>query len=356
MISIDAHCDSPSQMYRLRDFSLDNHHSQVDFPKMRKGGLDASFFALYIFPHLNQKEALDYAHALLDVLDVQMKANKGVAAYATTSAEVRKNKDNGLISVLVGLENGSPIGHSFEILHELHDRRVRYVTLTHSADNQICDSCSGKGTWGGLSPFGRDLIPEMNRIGMMIDLAHSSDATVRQVVELSSKPVAFTHGCCRALAGHRRNLPDDLLKAIADKGGVIGMSLYPCFLSDEFGKVLEKSGLEDKMYIEEEFKAAPWDQTKVSAWHSLLDELSALPRPSYTEVAKHIDHAVNVAGIEHVCIGTDFDGIEVTPSGLEDVSLFYKLFDAIRKMGYSEDQVSKIAGENLLRVLDDSTL
>lgn len=353
MIVIDAHCDSPSQMMRLRDFARDNDFAQVDFPKMQKGGVSASFFAAYVPASKQGQEATDHAMVLLDVLDEQMRRNKDIVAYARCASGVARNKAAGLISVLLGLENASAVGHSFEQLKAFYKRGVRYVTLTHSADNQVCDSCTGAGTWGGLSPFGRLLIPEMNRIGMMIDLAHSSEQTMKDVLELSCKPVAYTHGCCKALASHRRNISDDMLRALADNGGVACMSIYPCFLDDDFVRILVESGLEEKMWIEDEFIKDPSDPARRKAWEELQMELSSLARPSVSRVVDHIEHAVNVAGIEHVGIGTDYDGIEVTAAGLESIADFGRLWDEMGRRGFSAKDQNLIAGKNLLRVLKE---
>lgn len=353
MLLIDAHCDSPSQMMRLRDFSLDNDWGQVDFPKMRKGGVDASFFAAYVPSSKQGSEATQHAIALLDVLDKQMSSPDARAAYARCASGVRRNKAAGLTSVLIGLENASAIEESFELLKYFYKRGVRYITLTHSADNQVCDSCTGNNSWGGLSPFGKELIPEMNKIGMMIDLAHSSDATMWDVLNLSRKPVAYTHGCCRALASHKRNISDDLLRALADNGGVACMSIYPCFLDDEFVKLLDESGLEEQMWIEDEFIKDPSDVRKRSAWIELQQELNSLKRPGISRVADHIEHAIAVAGVEHVGIGTDYDGIEVTAEGLENISLFPSLWTELKKRGLSQKELNLIAGGNLLRVLKE---
>ena len=351
MILLDSHCDAPSQMLRLRDYCKDNPHAQVDFPKMKRGGVDASFFALYIPASLGPKEASEYAFKLLDETDRQVAAATGTVAYATTAEEVKENQRKGLISILLGLENASAIQHDMELLHEFYKRGVRYVTLTHSADNQICDSCTGRGTWGGLSPFGRDLVREMNRIGMLVDVAHCADSTIREVLEVSDSPVVYTHGCCRALASHKRNLSDELLRSIARSGGVVGMSIYPCFLSDDFCTTLENSGLLKKSKVEEAFIQDPASEKKRAAWEKLQDSLAALPRPGVSLVVDHIEHAIDVCGIEHVGIGTDYDGIEVTAAGLEDISRLGLTLDVLHGRGYRNSEVELVAGENFLRLL-----
>lgn len=349
----DAHCDAPSQMLRLRDFGLDNARGQVDFPKMLRGGVGASFFAAYVPASLSGKAATEYACRLLDAADSQLTANPDKAAKATSASAVRNIIRSGRVAVMLGVENataldgGDPVG----LLKSFYRRGVRYITLTHSADNQYADSCTGKGRWGGLSPQGGQLVREMNGIGMMIDLAHSSDSTMRDVLQLTSAPVAYTHGCCRSLASHRRNITDELMKGVAETGGVVCMSIYPCFLDDAFMRILEESGLGEKSCIEDEFIRDPSDTEKREAWYELSDALAALPRPGVARVVDHIEHAVAVAGPDHVGIGTDYDGIEVTAEGLEDVSRFGLVLDEMRRRGFSRSDISKIAGGNLLRVL-----
>lgn len=194
----------------------------------------------------------------------------------------------------------------------------------------------------------------MNRLGMIIDLAHASDSTFFDCVRCSKAPVVSTHSCCRALASHRRNMSDEMLKAIAAVDGVIQINFYPLFLSDDFGIELEKSGLDPIAdAVEAQFIQDPASPEKYRAWVEVQKKLSMLKRPSYKTVVDHIDHAVSVAGIDHVGIGSDFDGINVTPEGLEDVSKMPVIFDEMRKRGYSETDIEKVAGANFLRVMRD---
>ena len=352
MTILDAHCDAPSQMLRLRDFGVDNARGQVDFPKMRRGGVDASFYALYIPAGMDEAAARSHAARLMAELQRQVSAYPGLCAFAGCSREVEDNKARGLVSVIPALENGSPIGGDLSRIHELFVQGIRYITLTHSADNAICDSCTGEGRWHGLSPFGREAVKEMNRCGMMVDLAHCSDDTMKDVLELSDAPVAYTHGCCRALSSHRRNISDEMMKAVADKGGVVGMSIYPSFLSDEFRSVLDASGLEKRAWVEDEFIKDPSNPEKAAAWYELQDELCALPRPGVSRVVDHIIHAVEICGSKHVGFGTDYDGIEVTASGLENIACMGLLIDEMTRRGFSKTELEDIAGANFLRLLD----
>lgn len=355
MFVLDSHCDTPSQILRLRDIGIDNERGHVDFPKMRKGGVDASFFALYTPSSKTGPEATAHALRLLACLNDALEANADKAALTLTSAQAIENKKNGLLSIFIGMENGEPVGRSLSMLREFWRLGVRYMTLVHSADNQICDSCASKEkTWHGLSPFGRDIVAEMNRLGMLIDVSHASDESFFDIIETSSAPVVATHSCCRALASHPRNLTDEMLRALAARGGVVQINFYPVFLDDGFAALLSASGLPERgEAVEKDFIADPSDVRKRLAWYKIQDELMSLPRPSYKRVVDHIDHAVSVAGIEHVGIGSDFDGIEVTPAGLEDISCMPHVFEEMRTRGYSDADIAKVAGENFLRLMSD---
>lgn len=352
MIVLDAHCDAPSQMYRGRDYSVDNSHAQVDFPKMKHGCVDASFFALYIPAELKEDEAVQYASCLLAEVKSQVEANSDKVAFATSKEEVESNKRNGLISILLGVENASALGNDLRLLESYYRSGVRYITLTHSEDNLVGDSCSGSGRWGGLSRFGREVVKEMNTLGMLVDLAHSADSTIRDVLDITSCPVVYTHGCCRALCSHKRNLSDELIKGVAETGGVVGMSIYPLFMSDDFAPVYEEAVTRlDSVNVEKRFIMDPFNKKNIEAWNETHDKLSAVPRPGIDVVVEHILHAVRIAGENHVGIGTDYDGIDLTADGLEDISSFNLLFDVLRKRGFSQDAVARIAGLNFLDLL-----
>ncbi len=353
MFVLDSHCDTPTMMMRGRDIGIDNERGHVDLPKLKAGGVDASFFALYTSAEMEPDAATRYATEMIGRIYDQVGAHPDVASVALSADEILDNKAKGLISILIGMENGAPIQKSLSLLRVFHRLGVRYVTLTHNGDNEIADSAAQGQRWHGLSPFGREVVAEMNRLGMIIDVAHASDETFRDVLEHSGAPIVSTHSCCRALAHHRRNMSDEMLRSLADKGGVIQINFYPVFLSDAFARTLSDSGLESKSWTEQDWIKDPLNPAKAAAWNAVQDELAALPRPSYKDVVNHIDHAVKVAGIDSVGIGTDFDGIEVTPAGLENVSKIGVVFDEMSRRGYSEDQIEKVAGRNFLRVFKD---
>ena len=313
MFLLESHCDTPTQILRGRNLALDNAGAHVDFPKISRGGVDAAFFALYVPADLEGEEAYGYADRLLDCMQDTLRANSDKAVLTLTEEQAYRNKEAGLFSVFLGLENGSPIGTSLDRLDHFYDAGVRYMTLCHSADNEICDSCaSAVKRWHGLSPFGRKVVARMNSLGMLVDVSHISDEAFYDVLECSTRPVVATHSCCRALAGHPRNLTDDMIRDLASNGGVIQINFYPVFLDASFKE----------------------------------SEMHTAARPSYKRIADHIDHVVSLVGIDHVGIGSDFDGIDVAPDGLEDISMMPVLFEELRIRGYKESDLEKIASGN----------
>ncbi len=353
MFVLDSHCDTPSQILRLRDLSIDGEYSHVDFPKLRRGGVDGAFFALYVPACLDTEEAYLHAQRLLDAVNSLIRQNPAAVRLTLSERDAKQNQAEGVFSMFLGLENGSPVGSSIDRLHEFYDAGVRYMTLCHSRDNQICDSCSSaSGRWGGLSAFGKDVIAEMNRMGMLVDVSHISDAAFYDVLRCSKMPVVATHSCCRALSDHPRNMTDDMIRALASEGGVIQINFYPLFLDVRFRNILSASGIMDYgEAVEDAFIKDPSDPDKRSAWNDVQKALLELPRPSFKKIADHIDHVVSLVGVNHVGLGSDYDGIEVTPDGMEDISMMPKIFDELRSRGYSEADLAKIASENFFRIL-----
>lgn len=352
MFILDSHCDTPSQIYRLSDLSIDNQRGHVDIPKMKRGGIDACFFALYIPYAYSESDAVAYSEKILSKLEDCVACNSDALAFATNREEAMANKARGLISVFVGLENGSALGNDPGRLDWFYSKGVRYVTLCHNADNRICDSAAQGTTHNGLSSFGRDIVKRMNSLGMLVDCAHMNDKSFYDVLDCSDSPVVSTHSCCRALSDHRRNMSDDMIKALAANGGVIQIAFYPVFLSLEFNRILaESEAWRIGDGIEQEFIADPSNIAKRQAWWKILDSLEALPRPPFTLVNDHIDHVVNLVGIDHVGIGSDFDGIAVTPAGLEDISRTKVVFEEMARRGYNDEEIAKAAGENFLKLL-----
>ncbi len=349
----DSHADTPSQLLRLRNIGIDNPYAHVDFPKLRRGGVDGSFFALYTPASMAPDSATRYALQMLSAVYDALDENPDYASLCFSPEEARRNKADGLISIFMGMENASPIQESLSLLRTFFRLGVSYLTLTHNGDNAVADAAAEGRKWGGLSPFGKEVVAEMNTLGMMIDLSHASDATFWDCIRLSKAPVIATHSCCRALCAHRRNLSDEMLQALGEKDGYVGINFYPAFLSDHFAERPEEAALLDEAdRVEAAFIAEPSSREKVEQWHRMQDRLLEMWRPGVREIVDHIDHAVQLAGIGHVGIGSDFDGILVPPQGLEDVSKMACLWDEMRRRGYSEKEIEQVSGANLMAVFE----
>jgi membrane dipeptidase len=358
MFVLDSHSDTPSQIIRGRDLSGGNDFGHVDFPKLKQGEVDGVFFALYLPAKLDSDPilALQYAQKLLFATKEAVSKLSENLIFATNCASAHKNKADGKVSIFLGLENGAPLSPKNDwkkILHDFYDEGVRYVTLCHTGNNEICDSCAqAVPRWNGLSPFGREVVAEMNKLGMLVDVSHISDAAFYDVLECSIKPVVATHSCCRALADHPRNMTDDMIRALAAKGGVIQINFYPVFLDSKFAKELNGSELMERgEVVETEYIRDPLNPEKRKAWATVQKELQSMERPSYKLIADHIDHVVSLVGVDHVGVGSDYDGIAVTPEGMEDISMMPKLFAELRAREYSESDLSKIASGNFFRIL-----
>ncbi len=361
MFLLDSHCDAPLMLAKGADFGRRVEQgctpgrfpvTHVDFPRMKKGGVNGSFFAIYTSNALSPDQATRRAFELISKVYDAVEQNPSRAALATTPAQARYNARNGLISIFLGMENGAPIQRDLSLLRMFNRLGVTYLTLTHARSNEICDSCtSSEPRWGGVSPFGREVIAEMNRLGMMVDVSHISDASFWDVLKYSKAPVIASHSCCRALCDHPRNLTDEMIVALAEKGGVVQVNFYPSFLDKAYGEKV--SALID---AEEDAQAQwlgnPSDPVLQQRLQAAVTALNAVPRPSYRKIVDHIDHVVRLVGVKHVGLGSDFDGIETCPDGLEDIGKMQRIIIELRKRGYAEQDIRHIAGGNFLRVME----
>jgi membrane dipeptidase len=359
-IITDGHIDLP---YRLKEtkFRLEpgflgipvhSKEGDFDYERAKSGGLDCPFMSIYV-PSSYQLQS-DHGKALADSL---INMVHGIAeaipdkfSLALTPDDVRTNTTAGKISLPMGMENGAPIGDDIKNVRYFYDRGIRYVTLTHGKDNQICDSSyDTTATWSGLSPFGRLVVNEMNRVGIMVDISHVSDSAFYQVVRMTHVPVIASHSSCRYFTpGWKRNMDDDMIKALGKNGGVIQISFGSSFLDS----VARKNGsLRDSLH---KILKAKGLMAKDDAAQSIIGQFTGNPRDLYSDVervADHIDHVVALIGIDHVGFGSDFDGVEDSlPIGLKDVSMYPNLLYVLLKRGYTEKEIEKICGANLLRV------
>jgi membrane dipeptidase len=268
---------------------------------------------------------------------------------AASPDDLERNAARGLISLPMGMENGAPI-ETLDDLRHFHARGIRYITLTHSENNRICDSSYAKErTWNGLSPFGREVVREMNRLGILVDVSHVSDEAFYQVLEVTAVPVIASHSSCRRFTpGWERNLDDGMIRALGANGGVVQVNFGSAFVDEEANRRSQAMWEEHGAYLEEHGLAPDSPEAK-EVMERLREKYPPVPVP-LSDVADHIDHVVAVAGIDHVGIGSDFDGVTDLPEGLEDVSGYPRLIEELLRRGYSDDEIRKILAGNLLRV------
>lgn len=349
---LDSHCDTPLRLVDGININRRTKEGHVDFERMKEGGVDASFFAIYTSNKLTPDESTRRAMQLIaHTYDSIDKGGRRVAL-TTNVAQARAHKKMGIISIFLGMENGSPIQQDLSLLRLFYRLGIRYMTLTHAGNNQICDSCAPKEKlWGGVSPFGRKVISEMNNLGMLIDVSHLSDDSFYDCLKYSATPVVATHSCCRALSNHPRNMTDQMIKDLANAGGVIQINFYPAFLDEKYAA--EFWPLCDNFdNAQSDLRRHPRSQVAKNNYKEAEAKMFALKTPSYKLLVDHIEHAVKLVGAEHVGIGSDFDGIETCPNGLEDISKIEILTSEMRKRGFSDEEIKQILGENFLRVLE----
>ncbi len=358
LLTLDSHTDTPLWLLREGiDFMSDNRTksgSKVDYPRMQEGGLDAVFMA--VFTPQGKTDSSGYARAYAQATDLFNAIHQLILRYpdhialATEPDQVVANADKGRVSILIGVENGYPLGEDIRRVEEFHRLGARYITLSHTRNNQICDASTDKSSVGGLTEFGREVVKEMNRLGMLVDVSHISDAAFYEVLKISTKPVIASHSNARAVCDHPRNLTDDMLKALAQNGGVVQV----CLLSD-YVKTFPLDPARDSALKAWERRYPDYgsldEVTRMQARNERREIEQRFPRPKATvsDLADHIDHIVKVAGVDHVGIGSDFDGGGGL-SDCQDVSEMWRITAELLRRGYSPDDLGKIWGGNFLRV------
>lgn len=351
----DTHADTPQRMF-FDQFDLGHRDGEgcVDIPRLRDGGVGAIFFALWVPVEIKGVEATRRARHLLAATLKQLEIHSDDLTLATTPDEVRAARTGNKIAVLLGVEGGHAIDNDLALLREFHSRGVRYMTLTHNAATEWADSSNDAPRHNGLTEFGREVIREMNRLGMLVDVSHVSDATFQDVLETSRAPVIASHSCCRALCDAPRNLSDAMIRALASRGGVMHITFHVGFLSQEYAvanRALAAENASDEEAVNEKFGE---NQARSLLEFQRLNEesirLGKLPQVRWEKIVEHIDHAVSVAGADHVGVGSDFDGAFM-PAGMEDASKFPMITEGLLRRGYGEPEVRKILGENTLRVM-----
>lgn len=360
VLTVDTHCDTPMRLTRGGfDLGVRNDDGCVDFPRMKEGGLDAEFFAVFIGQGPRNDSAYTVVHeralSIFKAIHENVDKNSDQAEIAYSADDAYRISRSGKRAAFIGVENGYPVGKDISRIKEYYDLGARYITLSHSGNNDICDSSTDPQgpEFNGLSPFGEEVVAEMNRLGMMVDVSHISDESFYDVLTVSKAPVIATHSSCRALCAHPRNLDDDMLRALKENGGVIQI----CILSDYLKQPEVNPELEQKV---QELRDRYGD------FESLTGEEMSQFRREYREIrtkyrklatvvdaVDHIDHVVQVAGIDYVGIGTDFDGGGGI-TDMMDVSQMKNITIEMVRRGYTRSEIEKIWGGNAMRVLREA--
>ena len=356
-IVIDTHADTTQRLvFDNFDLSARHEDGSIDIPRMREGGMGAIFFAIWVPGTVTGRNAVERGLGQIAAVRRQAELHPGELVLAKTAADIRRAHDAGRIALLMGIEGGHLMNHDLGVLREYASLGTSYMTLTHTRNTDWADASTDKPAHNGLSDFGKDVIREMNRLGMIVDVSHVSDKTLGDVLAVSEAPVFASHSSCRAICDAPRNLSDSAIKALVAKGGVVQINFHVGFLSQEF-RDAERARPDLEMRVESETAKRCGENVAckllesdriIRAW---VGE-GKLPRVDCSKIVEHIDHAVSVAGIDHVGLGSDFDGA-VMPYGMEDASHLPWITEALLQRGYGEEQIQKILGGNTLRFMQN---
>lgn len=354
---VDTHNDITSPMtdedYDLGTPSAGKYHT--DIARMKAGGLTAEFFSIYV----DKQYAKDggSARRAMDMIDMVYRAverHPDELLFATSVADIRRAKKEGKIASLMGIEGGHAIENSLSALRDFYRLGIRYMTLTHNNTNDWADSARDEARHNGLTEFGREVVREMNRLGMLVDVSHVSDKTMSDVLDTSRAPIIASHSSARALNDHPRNIPDDLLRRIATNGGVVMINFYPGFIDRKYAEADKAREARLKPQLDAlgvEFKDDP---KRLAEETKKLEDTIPLPTPPLSVLIDHIDHVRRVAGVDHVGLGSDFDGVPSLPEGMKDVSELPNITYELLRRGYTEKDIRKVLGENFIRVFAEA--
>lgn len=351
----DGHVDLPYRLNgHMEDVSVRTALGDFDYERAKEGGLDAPFMSIYVPADYQETGgAKEFADSMIAIVEglVQSHPDKFAMAYSTT--ETMANFEKGLISFPMGMENGAPLENSLDNVKYFYERGIRYITLTHGKDNQICDSSyDTTRTWNGLSPFGSEVIAAMNRNGIMVDISHVSDSAFFQALEVSTAPAIASHSSCRYFTpGFERNMSDDMIHRLAENGGVVQINFGSTFIDSVSAKSSKAIGEHFKVWLNDHQLTAE-DSTAQAYREQYIN--SNFTFTTLQKVVDHIDHVVSLVGVEHVAFGSDFDGVgNSLPTNLKDVSHYPNLIHELLIRGYSEEDIEKICYRNVFRVWDD---
>ncbi len=365
---VDTHADSISRLVDDgEDLATETGRGHVDLPRIRDGNLGVQWWSCYVAASkIPTKDTIERCLELLDGLKRLCAANPDDIEIALTAADCRRVVAEGKHAAVPCIEGGHAINENLSILRQYYDLGMRYITLTHFNTNTWADASTDAARNNGLSEFGRDVVREMNRLGMIVDISHVSDKTFWDAIEVASQPVMASHSSAWALCEHPRNMKDDMLRAVASNGGVVNVNFYPGFVSDSYRLGVEKIEAEMWEEIEEAERfarrsaVAHWsgtpeyvEQQKAEITKRRMEESGLIPLPTLSDTVDHIEHIAKVAGIDHVGLGSDYDGIPAGPVGLEDVSKFPGITEELLRREFSPADIKKILGENTMRVMEE---
>src|SRR5918911_2426155 len=356
-IVVDSHDDTTQRLIFDKAFDIGkrNPNGHIDIPRMREGGLDALFFSIWVPSDVTGPTAVQRALDQIDAVREAVRTHPHDLMLATTAADVRKAAADRKIAALMGMEGGHMIDDDLRLLRVYAALGVRYMTLTQYKHNNWADSSTDEAAHNGLTAFGKDVVREMNRLGGMVDISHLADTTFFDAIETTKAPMIASHSSSRVIANHARNMTDDMMRALARNGGVVMINYHAAFLSEEFRVASEKKNGSVVAAMDAMSKKCGGNEACTTMESERIDheamEKGELPKVTWDKIIEHIDHAVKVAGADHVGLGSDFDGATM-PLGMEDASKLPKITDALLKKGYSDADVEKILGGNILRVME----
>lgn len=357
-IVLDTH-DDTTQRFFSKDFDLGkrNPDGHVDIPRMREGGMNAIFFSIWIDGRIMGPPAVQKALDQIDAVHENVLKYSKDLVFCRTAEEVRRAHAQGKIAALIGVEGGHMIGNDIRVLRMFGDLGVRYMTLSHFYNDEWADSSTDKPAHNGLTDFGKEIVREMNRQGIMVDISHVSDKTFYDALEVSKAPLIASHSSCRALCNHPRDMSDDMIKALAAKGGVIQINYERSFIDQAYKDAYDEVSGGVVAATEKITKECGDDSEcttrKLTELQKQMEASGKLPRVSWERIIDHIDHVVKLVGPDHVGLGSDFDGATM-PDGMEDCSKLPKITEALMRKGYKDDDIRKILGGNLLRVMEQN--
>lgn len=359
-IVLDTHIDTTPNLQREGwNFAEEHPAGAVDLPRMKKGGLNGLFFSIYMSGRVTGAKAVNDAVERIAAVHKLAADMPDKVMLCTTAADVRRAHREGKIAALMGMEGGHMINNSLPVLRMYAELGIRYLTLTHSVNTDWADSSGDQPKHNGLTAFGKDVVRELNRLGVMVDISHVADKTFWDALEVSQAPMIASHSSCRAISGHPRNMTDEMIKALAAKGGVIQINYLDSFIDQKLFEYSQKTTATRTALMEKygiQFGGGGGGQDRTATMAKIREELAAQfgppPTVSWEKIVEHIDHAVKLVGADHVGLGSDFDGGSM-PEGMKDCTQLPKITEALLRKGYSEKDIRNILGGNTVRLLAD---